>query len=241
MHQVPDPGTDRRCGRTVEECLDCSWRGGNVIGQPCVKCGGEVEGRRCRARPMQGCDVCRVHGGSLPQVRNAARRRLDRLEIEGRVGALVAELGIGDEQHYTEALAERLMFAGAFVRALEVLVSGLPPRPEGETAVADDDGAGVTVVAGVPGLYGPDHLGDLRVHPLVGLLGEWTDRHARLAKLAADVDLDSARLRLEAADVDAVVAAFTAALNVAGLSWEQEQAVRRELGRQLEALTERAG
>lgn len=232
----------RRCGRTVEECLDCGWRGGNIVGQPCVRCAGVVEGRRCRARPMQGMDVCRMHGGAARQVRSAARRRLDRLEAEGRVGALLAELGADDEQHYTEALAERLMFAGAFVRALELLVAGLPPRPVGEVSESvDGDGQPVVAVAVEAGLYGPDHLGDARVHPLVALLGEWTDRHARLAKAAADIDLDSARLRLEAADVDAVVGAFTAALSAAGLSWEQEQAIRRELGHQLEALTEATG
>jgi hypothetical protein len=36
-------------------------------------------GKRCRAQAIRGGTVCRTHGGSAPQVRNAAAKRIERL------------------------------------------------------------------------------------------------------------------------------------------------------------------
>ena len=36
-------------------------------------------GQRCELRPIKGANVCRVHGGSAPQVKAAARLRLSEL------------------------------------------------------------------------------------------------------------------------------------------------------------------
>jgi hypothetical protein len=44
---------------------------------PAVQCTARKQnGEPCRARPARGANVCRVHGGSAPQVKAAAKRRL---------------------------------------------------------------------------------------------------------------------------------------------------------------------
>ena len=44
---------------------------------PAVRCTARTQsGRPCRAMAARGANVCRVHGGAAPQVRQAAQRRL---------------------------------------------------------------------------------------------------------------------------------------------------------------------
>lgn len=45
---------------------------------PAVRCTARrQDGQPCKAMAARGANVCRVHGGSAPQVRNAAKRRLE--------------------------------------------------------------------------------------------------------------------------------------------------------------------
>jgi len=44
---------------------------------PAVRCTARrQDGQPCRAMAARGANVCRVHGGSAPQVKAAAKRRL---------------------------------------------------------------------------------------------------------------------------------------------------------------------
>ena len=54
-------------------------------------------GERCRRSPIAGATVCRVHGAGAPQVRQAARRRLDELALPAVEGLRVA-LESGDDR-----------------------------------------------------------------------------------------------------------------------------------------------
>ncbi len=44
--------------------------------------------------------------------------------------------------------------------------------------------------------WGPNHLGDAVPHVAVDLLGQWTDKSARISKLAIDAGLDERRVKL---------------------------------------------
>lgn len=82
--EAVDPGECPDCGQShprgctghVEDCTACEWSSGNHVGEPCVRCGGVVHRRPCRKPPIVGGTVCDHHGGSAPQVRAAADRRL---------------------------------------------------------------------------------------------------------------------------------------------------------------------
>lgn len=223
---APEPiePIDGRCNRPVQECWVCEWRGGNYVGQPCRRCGQQtVWERPCRRWPVAGTTACRYHGSGTGRALAVAHRRSVELEQAGRLGRLLAETGAVDEVQAHEVLARRMAFAEAMAEALDLLVAELDP--------VGGSGEGR--------LWGPDHLGDARPHVLMSLAEKWTTEAARLAKMALDHDIDAAKLRLEAADVDTLVGVFTSALAEAGLSSLQEQSVRRALGEHLRALAER--
>lgn len=50
-------------------------------------------GAPCKSHPVQGADVCRMHGGSAPQVRKAAAERLLVAAAERAAGRLVLRTG----------------------------------------------------------------------------------------------------------------------------------------------------
>ncbi len=76
-------------------------------------------GRRCMRWPLAGATVCAMHGGSAPQVRDAAARRVQEQQARALAGKIVpgADLGaLGDPftaletaLGHSHALAERLM------------------------------------------------------------------------------------------------------------------------------------
>ena len=59
-------------------------------------------GNRCKRAAIMGGTVCATHGGSAPQVKRAARRRLAEL-VDPSIGVLHALL-TAVEQHPTQAL-----------------------------------------------------------------------------------------------------------------------------------------
>jgi hypothetical protein len=65
-----------RCGKPVEECTTCKWRSGNRPERPCVKCGGPVIQRPCRAWPVIGTEACVAHGSGNQRAKKAGRRRI---------------------------------------------------------------------------------------------------------------------------------------------------------------------
>jgi hypothetical protein len=144
-------------------------------------------GERCRRAAIPGGSICFVHGGAAPQTRDAARRRLERIRTEGQVAALLDELGpIDGDPH--EVLLDTVSHSAAMAELLRILVGGLAPNYDPEIV----DSAGRATAA----LWGPDHLGDARPHPLVALLGEWTDRAARTAKIALAAGIAEQRVQV---------------------------------------------
>lgn len=137
------------------------------------------------------------------------------------MAGLLRELGDDEPAHPLEALLSRHDEADRMTRALGLLVGGL--------ALPGSDG-------GDESLYGPDHLGDAAPHVLVRMLGDWSDRHARIAKVLLDHGVDAARLRLQSAQVDALFGAFVAAVEDVGLDQAQQNALRNALADRLEGL-----
>ena len=71
------------------------------------------DGLRCKGTPIRGATVCRLHGGSAPQVRDAARRRI--LAAADPAAARLIEIALNprtETQHALAAIRELLNRAG---------------------------------------------------------------------------------------------------------------------------------
>lgn len=68
-------------------------------------------GQACKAPAIRGANVCRVHGGSAPQVKAAARRRLLEL-IDPALVRLGEALDSDDERIRIQAIREVLSRTG---------------------------------------------------------------------------------------------------------------------------------
>lgn len=135
-------------------------------------------GDRCRRRSIPGGSVCTMHGGASPQAKAAAQRRLEQMRLEGEIGALLDELDLPGDEDPDEVLRGAMKSATVMVELLKAFV------------------------AEMSAVVGPDHLGDLRAHPNVILLGDWTDRAARYAKLALDYGLEERRVIVDEARIE---------------------------------------
>lgn len=115
----------RGCPSHVVECTACVWRGGNVVGRPCIQCGGVVRARACRDAPIKGGPVCSHHGGSAPQVRAAADRQLVEEGATKELGKVKVR-PIGDPVVAIGELAAEAIafFEGAKANAVEGQVDG---------------------------------------------------------------------------------------------------------------------
>jgi hypothetical protein len=83
------------------------------------------DGLRCKGAPIRGATVCRLHGGSAPQVRDAARKRL--LAAADPVAARLIEiaLNVGTEsQHAISAIVQVLNRAGIVAPAVTATNEG---------------------------------------------------------------------------------------------------------------------
>lgn len=176
----------------------------------------QQSGQRCKRAAVPGTHVCSMHGGKIPQVQAAAERRLLEAETARQVGELLEELAPDAEDvDGVTGLIEVLRRTWAMRRMLELCVAELTSAPGGG------------------GLVGPDHLGDGRPHALVNLLGEWTDRHAKVSKMAIDAGLDERRVKAEERQVEAVAQLVMAALSELGVPMDQAAPV---VARHLRAL-----
>lgn len=74
-------------------------------------------GLRCKAFAIHGGTVCRMHGGSAPQVKAAARRRLAEEDAE----RLTRRFDLADAPRLTDPVGELSRVAGQVVYVLDAL------------------------------------------------------------------------------------------------------------------------
>lgn len=168
---------------------------------------------------MRGAAVCNKHGGSAPQVRQAAAHRHATQRVEGEVAELLAECDLPD-QHPIDGLLEVVRFSAAMARMFGAMAGELKLRPgDGEA------------------LYGPDHNGDARAHVLVQLAGEWSDRHARSCALALKANIDERLIRNAEETSEVMFDVLARAMVKADMPPEQRDKLFKALGEELRALS----
>lgn len=175
-------------------------------------------GGMCGNYPVPGATVCRYHGGSAPQVRAAAARRLAEAAVERRIGVLLATEGIVDSLDPASDLLDVVTRSGLWVRILGRLVDRLDV-PDGTLSEVGPEMSGGDDSLGQ--LYGLDETaaGALaaRPHILLNLYAAWLDRHARNCKLAIDAGIAERQVRLAEQQGELIVKVIRAALDELGL------------------------
>lgn len=163
-------------------------------------CASKTRGGRCGQYAIRGAIVCRTHGGSAPQSREAARRRLFEQRVKSEVSELMTQYEdeTGDEViDPLETLIEMLKHAKLMARLL----------------------ASLTVGSGVLAIE--DSRGDLKSHPLAGQHEYWVERCARFAKLAIDSGVEERRVQIAESHAAAMVAAVQSSFDALDLTPEQ--------------------
>ena len=170
-------------------------------------------GDPCKAFPIEGGIVCKVHGGALPIVKEAARRRKAFTAAQGEIAELMRECDVGD-QSPVAGLMEVVRVAGSMMRLLAVKVGELDEEPDiQEVLVEGRDGTLTTRrFSGVEGFWGLNTHEEMTPHPFVALLRTWNERYERACKTALDAGIEERTIRLAEQQGEVVAAAMTGLL-----------------------------
>lgn len=135
-----------------------------------------TSGRPCRAWAIKGGTVCVKHGGTAPQVRAAARRRLEREAIVADLPRLLVavEEGLAGSAP-VETLDDARRRAAAVVAVLSEMLDGSALVVETEVGQ--------------------------RPSVALDLYRQWLDISSRISKMAADAGVDERLVRLQEADM----------------------------------------
>lgn len=173
-------------------------------------------GVRCKAWPIAGLSVCRMHGGSTA----AARAKGARVVAQQQTEAAVRKLGMRVEIDPAEALLEALYSAMGDLRFWVEVSSALELR----------DGNG-------DGIVGVNHLGDQAVHVAARELADAQRRVAQISKWCIEANIGERRLRLVEAEAASTFELIVAALVKVGLDSPE---VRVSIAQELRARALRA-
>lgn len=185
----------------------------------CQKCGSSHENNRgtqtcaghkssgapCRAFPIHGARVCRVHGGSAPAVRRKAAERVA-LRTQGRkIGELLAEHEVHD-LHPLEGLLDAVRRTSSMMRILGDLL-------------AERSASGIDSAEGS--------------HDLARMYSDWARLNAQVSKMALDANIDERIVKSAESTVTILTAAVERAISRAGIPLQHAVAFRKALGQEL--------
>lgn len=179
-------------------------------------------GKPCGSYAVKGTVVCRKHGGSAPQIKKAAKLNYARYVVQEKVrrevGTLAVDVPI--ESRVTDPLIELQRLTTEAIHFKDVLGRMVNKLNDVEHFTEE---------------------GSVQIRAAVQLYGEAMDRTAKFLDMAMKHDIAGKIVQIEAAKVSAISAAISRALASAGLSSEQESAVRNTLAIELHALESQEG
>lgn len=103
--------------------------GGSAMNKNARRCKGKNRaGERCGKAAMRGQDVCRTHGGALPNVKRAGIIRHEAAKEQERVAKVVSRLGVipDDNRQPIEVLTDMMRESSSVVRAVRERLSTMP-------------------------------------------------------------------------------------------------------------------
>ena len=189
-----------KCGETHRRCGDHTTREGEKV--PCM---GVVAPGQWR---------CSRHA--------SATEKAERVDVEqmikdyAPIGALMKKCAVSTRgRSYVESLEDALHRANTNVMLLGLLIETLPAKAKAtETIVAEGTPREAVVYTTIQdGMVGPNHDGDLAVHPYMVMYREWTQTQGQLSKLAADLGLIERQVEIQEVQVRMVAATLSAILS----------------------------
>lgn len=182
----------------------------------------------CEKWPIKGADVCPSHGGSAPQVKAAAARRLIEQKALREVARMTARAGVGLDP--IEHLLDSLHQAAQLADVWGLMVATLDEHAEAE---AESEGfvRGELLYSEVEDPENPDTLrvvshdrlvaltakGEAKIHPFVVEHHAALERRAKFAKLCLDAGVDERRVQIEQDKAKLIAEAFIAFAKEVGL------------------------
>lgn len=115
---------------------------------------------------------------------------------------------------YIESLEDALHRANSMVMLLHMLINTLPAATDYREVVEAEGTPRETTrfIADRPGMVGPDHEGDLAVHPYMALYREWVGMQGQLSKVAADLGLTERQIEIQEVHVRIMATTLAAIL-----------------------------
>lgn len=184
------------------------------------RCGDHVKGDRngatkrpCRGQPRVGQWRCGSHASEA--------ERSERIDVEAMIqqhrpiGELLRRCSVAVKgRTYIESLEDALHRANTMVVLLSMLIETLPARSQTSQVVVAEGTPRerVEYETTVDGMVGPDHEGDLGVHPYVTLYRDWVDTQAKLSKAAADLGLTERQVQVQEVQVRIIASTLSAIL-----------------------------
>ncbi len=155
-----------------------------------------TDGQPCKAWPIKGAEVCRVHGGRAPQVKAAAKRR----RVLGEAQEELNRLGVPIEVDTAEAMLQMVYEAAGNVAFLRKRIQQLE---QGGRLTGDFDADDVVSALGaednrrasIAGRVDPKNWKG-EPHVLVTMYNEERERLVRWSKSSRDANVEEHRVKL---------------------------------------------
>ncbi len=167
------------------------------------------DGEPCTNRPMTGSTVCRMHGGSAPQVKAKAAERVAQQEFDQEMTRTLARLQVAPVDNPLTVLAQLAGQAVAFKDALAERVNEL-------SSIRYED------------LKGSEQL-----RSEVALWERALDRCERFVTSMARLKIDDRLAKVEEAQVEVLLAALDAGLLAVDVDPSRRVAAKAAAARQL--------
>ena len=186
------------------------------------------DGDRCKNPPLPGQEVCRMHGGSSPQARAAAQRRLQTAAAQ----AAAHRLGVPIETSPQQALLDEVHRAAGMVAYYGQKVQ----------QIADEDAKrlvhGITKVETREGFQaGTTRAAEPAVNLWLQLWNDERDRLARVAAAAIKAGIEERRVLLAEQQGLMIAGAIRRILDRLNLTAAQQTLVGEVVPAELRALT----
>lgn len=197
-----------------------------ISGNPAGKKKCKAKGRNgpCNAWAIKGGDVCKMHGGMAPHVKRKAQERLEEAQANITLAKAMKQFSLEGAANPGQVLLQELTHAWRTASWLRAKVAELPEHEAAgvmKTSEKYDEETGAWVHTYVAG-----------VNVWVRLYAEWSERAAKMAKMALDAGIAERQIKIMEQQASMFATALYGVLKELGIDTGSDEtlaAVRRHM------------